>query len=299
MLDWDDLRFFLAIARHGNLLAAGCELKVAGSTVSRRLSSLEAELGVRLLNRTPKGYVLTLAGEEVRDKAEHLEAETVYLQRSVGNRDDRLAGAVRITCGESIACHLLAPCLPSLYEQYPLITIELTPDSRHLSLSMREADISVRLGPPEQQDVVGRQIGTLEFAVYASAEYLACRGRPDFADGGRGHVRVSQLGDLQDSAQADWFASLASQAISSVQTCSHEAALNLVATNGGVACLARHRADQDYRLVRLVTPDRPPSALLWLVMHRDNRRIPRMRAVADHITSHAKSLALSAKEKIC
>ena len=293
MLDWDDLRFFLAVARHGSLAAAGCELKVAGSTVSRRLASLEAELGVRLLNRTPEGYVLTLAGEEVRDKSEQLEAETLCLRRSVGNRDDRLAGAVRITCGESIACHVLAPCLSSLHAQFPSITVELTPDSRHLSLSMREADIAVRLGAPDQQDVVGRRIGALEFAVYASAGYLAERGTPDFAEKCRGHVRISQLGDMQDTAQADWFLDHASHATAAVQTCSHEAALGFVATGGGIACLARHRADQDYRLIRLATPEIPPAADLWLVMHRDNRRTPRMRAVADHIASHTRSLVAS------
>ena len=293
MLDWDDLRFFLAVARHRSLAAAGVELKVAGSTMSRRLSSLEAELGVRLLNRTPEGYVLTLAGEEVREKAEHLEAETLCLRRSVGNRDDRLAGAVRITCGESIACHFVAPCLPSLHAQFPSITVELIPDARHLSLSMREADISVRLGPPEQQDVVGRRIGALEFAVYASSEYIADRGTPNFAEKCRGHVTISQLGDLQEEAQAEWFLALAAQATAAVQTCSHEAALGFVATNGGIACLARYRADQDFRLLRLPTPDKPPNAIVWLVMHRDNRRTPRMRAVADHIASHARSLVLS------
>ncbi len=291
MLDWDDLRFFLAVARHASLSVAAEGLKVAPSTVSRRLAALEADLGVRLLNRTPEGYVLTLAGEEVREKAELIESETACLRRSVGNRDAQLCGSVRITCAESIASHVLAPCLPELHRQFPGITIELAPDPRHLSLAMREADIAVRLSPPEQQDAVQRRIGSITFAVYASAEYLAQHGRPDFARRCRGHCAIHQLGDMQDAQQADWFAELTSAATPAVRTCSHEVALAAVAANGGLACLARYRADQDYRLVRMAEAHQPPVADLWLVMHRDNRLTARMRAVADHIAEHARCLS--------
>ena len=92
MLDWDDLRFFLALARHGTLSAAAKVLHVSQSTVGRRLTSLEATLAVRLLNRTPEGYVLTLAGEAVREKAECLEADAMALERDVTGRDARLRG---------------------------------------------------------------------------------------------------------------------------------------------------------------------------------------------------------------
>src|SRR5258708_11848072 len=98
MLDWDDLRFFLAIARHGSLSAAAKDLHVAQSTVGRRLASLEASLGVRLLNRTPEGYVPTPAGHDVREQAERLEAEALSVERNVGGLDTRLAGLVRVTC---------------------------------------------------------------------------------------------------------------------------------------------------------------------------------------------------------
>ena len=110
MLDWDDLRFFLAVARHGSLSAAAKELRVAQSTAGRRLASLEASLGVRLLNRTPDGYVATLAGQEVRVQAERLEEQALALERNVGGRDTRLSGLVRVTCAEIVASHILAPC---------------------------------------------------------------------------------------------------------------------------------------------------------------------------------------------
>ncbi len=187
MLDWDDLRFSLALARHGSLSAAAKDLHVAQSTVGRRLASLEASLGVRLLNRTPDGYAPTQAGERVRAHAERLEAEAVSLERTVGGRDVRMAGLVRVTCAESVATHILAPCLASLHSKQPDIMLELIPNPRELSLSMREADISVRLKQPDQHDLVVRRIGTIAFGLYASPDYLQDQGDVDFADGCPGH----------------------------------------------------------------------------------------------------------------
>ena len=92
VLDWDDLRFFLAVARHGSLTAATKELGVAQSTVGRRLASLEGSLSARLLLRTPEGYKLTLAGESVKAQAERVEAEALTVERTVGGQDERLQG---------------------------------------------------------------------------------------------------------------------------------------------------------------------------------------------------------------
>ena len=127
MLDWDDLRFFLAIARHGNLIAAAKELRVAQSTVGRRLASLEASLSVRLLNRTPDGYVATLAGEQVLRQAERFETGSLALEREVGGRDTRLSGLVRVTCAEGVANHILAPILAAMHAKHPDIMVGIDP----------------------------------------------------------------------------------------------------------------------------------------------------------------------------
>ncbi len=284
MLDWDDLRFFLALARHGSLSAAAKVLHVAQSTVGRRLTSLEASLGVRLLNRTPDGYVPTLAGQDVREQAERLEAQTLSLQRSVGGRDTRLAGLVRVTCAETVAAHILAPCFAALHIRHPDIMIELIPNPRELSLSMREADISVRLKRSDQHDLVVRSIGTIAFGLYASPEYLARYGAPDFAEGCPGHSLITQLEDIQDATQTGWLTDLAPGARVAMQTSSHEAAVSAAVHGGGLACLARFRADHEAGLARLHVPSPIPSAGIWLLVHRDNRQTPRIRAALTHIT---------------
>ena len=283
MLDWDDLRFYLAIVRHGSLSAAAKELQVAQSTVGRRLASLEAGLGVRLLNRTPDGYVPTPAGTDVREKAERLEAETQALLRDVGGRDTRVAGLVRVTCVECVATHILAPCFARLHAEHPGVMVELIPDARELSLSMREADISVRLSQPLQHDLVIRRIGNLAFALYASQGYLEGHGELNFEAGCPGHVLINQVDGIQDASQTGWLADLAPRARVAMQTTSHEAAVVAASHGGGLACLARFRADKNISLKLIETPSVAPASGVWLAVHKDNRHTPRIRVLLTRI----------------
>lgn len=291
MLDWDDLRFFLALARHGSLSAAAKDLHVAQSTMGRRLASLEASLGVRLLNRTPDGYVPTQAGEGVRVHAERLEQEAMALERAVGGRDTRMAGLIRITSVEAVATHILAPCFAALHLRHPDTMIELIPNARELSLSMREADISLRLKRPDQHDLVVRRIGMLAFGLYASPAYLERHAAPDIEGGCPGHHLITQFDDIQGSAQAAWLADLAPRAQVAMQTSSHEAAVMATLQGGGLACLARFRADREGGLSRLHVPAASPLAEMFLVVHGDNRQVPRIRVALTQITEWVRGLS--------
>ena len=291
MLDWDNLRFFLAIARQGNLSAAAKELQVAQSTVGRRLTSLEADLGVRLLNRTPHGYVPTLAGQAVREQVERLEAEALAVERNIRGRDTRLSGLVRVTSAEAVVSHVLAPCFAALHRQHPDIMVELTVEAHDLSLLMREADISVRLSRPTQHDLVVRRIGHLAFGFYASPAYLQLYGEPDFMAGCVGQHLVAQQNDVQEFAQIGWLAKSAPRARIVMRTDSHEAAVSAALQGNGLVCLARFRADREVGLTRLPTPTAIPKADVWLAFHRDNRVNARIRAVLGHITASIRSQA--------
>jgi DNA-binding transcriptional LysR family regulator len=291
MLDWDDLRFFLAIARGGTLTAAAKDLRVAQSTVGRRLASLETNLGVRLLQRTPDGYLLTLAGERVRDQAERLEAEALAVERSVGGQDTKLEGVVRVTCTETFAAHVLAPCFVSLQAEHPEIAVELLPSVHQLSLSMREADIAVRLAPSDQHDLVVRRIGRIAYALYASSAYLDRRGIPDFEAGCSGHHIMTLIGDMDTDRQAAWLADLAPRARLGFQTGSHEGLLSATRAGGGLACLERFRGDSDSELRRVESPRPAPPTDIWLVVHDDSRGLPRIRVAMTAISNRVKEMA--------
>ena len=290
MLDWDDIRFFLAVARSGNLSAAARELHVSQPTVGRRLASFEANLGVRLLNRTPDGYVLTMAGKDVRERAERLEEEAQALERIAGGRDTRLAGVVRVTCAETMAAHVLSPCFASLSKKHIDIMVELIPDARELSLSMREADLSIRLTQSDQHDVIVRRVGRLAFGLYATADYLERHGDLNFEDGCSGHHLIGQLNDVENAPQFTWLSSSAPRARLAFQTSSHEAAVTATLHGAGLACLARFRADREPLLVRVPSPLAIPSTGIWLVVHKDNRDTPRIRAVMTHIVESLREM---------
>ena len=290
MLDWDDLRIFLAIQRHGNLSAAARKLGVAQSTVGRRLASLETSLGVRLLDRTPEGYVLTLAGHDVRERAERLAQEARALERTVGGLDTRIAGLVRITCAEAIAAHVLAPSFASFQHDNPDILVELVPHPKEVSLSMREAELSVRITQPSQHDLVIRRVGSLAFGLYASSSYLKQHGDLNADEGCANHNLIRQLNDVESGPQFGWLADLTSRARVVFQTSSHEAAVLAAAQGSGLACLARFRADREEVLVRLSPPTEPPTASIWLTVHKDNRDTARIRTVMTHIIDHLRAL---------
>ena len=289
MLDWDDLRYFLTVARHGSLTAAAKELRVAQSTVGRRLGSLESTLGARLLNRTPEGYVLTLAGLSVKDQAERVETEALSVERLVGGRDAKLEGTVRISSPETIAAHILAPCFAALQLQHPDILIELMPALNDVSLSRREADIAIRLSPADQHDLVVRKLGRIAFGLYASVDYLDRFGIPDFAAGCSGHRFMTVLHGVGTDAQATWLGSLAGRATVGFQTGSHEALFSATTAGGGLACLAVFRGDEAPRLQRLSAPTEAPCTDLWLAVHRDSRSLPRVRATIAAIVASIKA----------
>ncbi len=280
VLDWDDLRFFLAIARHGSLTAAAKDLRVAQSTVGRRLASLESSLAVRLLHRTPEGYRLTLAGDSVRAQAERVEAEALTVERTVGGQDDRFEGVVRVTCTETLAVHVLAPCFIALQHHHPEIRVELVPNPAEVSLSMREADIAVCLSPSERNELVVRRVGRMAFGLYASPLYLQRQGEPDFAAGCAGHRLMSSLDDVDGDDQSRWLAGLTSRARPGLQTSSHEALVVAARSGGGLACLARFRADPDPALTLLAPPTPAPPADICILVHKDSRGTPRIRATS-------------------
>ena len=233
MLDWDDLRSFLAIARHGNLSAAARALKVTQTTMGRRLDALHERSGARLLQKTPAGFVLTPAGERVLGAVERMEAEALSVERAITGEDVRLEGRVRISTVETFGARVLTPILARLHERHPGIVVELDSDTRNVSLSRREADIAVRMAEFQQHDVVVRRAGEMEFAVYAALAYLAAHGRPDFAAGALGHARITLQEDLIGVPEGRWFGAQTDAADTVFLANSRDAQLRAAQARGG------------------------------------------------------------------
>lgn len=291
-MDWDDLRNFLAVSRHGNLSAAARALGVTQSTMGRRLDSLQDRLGVRLLQKTPSGFVLTAAGARILSDVEHMEATANAVERAVVDEDVRLEGVVRVTTVGILASELLAPSVVDLHRRYPGIIIDLDTDLRALSLSQREADVALRIGGFDQNDVIVRKLGQLAAGIYASPAYIATRGMPRLEDGCTGHHKIGAHGEIANWQGWDQYEQVTANA-SVVFRCSSLSAQIAAAVAGlGLAGLPTFVADRVPDLVRVGTPQ--VSGLeVTLGVHRDMLHTPRIRAVVDHIAAVIRRADLS------
>ena len=291
MLDWDDLRFFLAIARHRTHSAAAKELRVTQSTVGRRLASLQASLGVRLLQRTDDGYVMTMAGKVVFERLHRIEDDLLSIERAVGGHDVKLAGRVRITSSQLVTSHLLAPCFAKLHDRGHSIMIESLPLLSKEPLASREADIGVQLRRFEHHDLIIRSIGTLAFGLFGSIAYIEKRGS-DVADGCVGHQLITLLDDRELSRQAAWLSQYGDRGAVVARADSYETQHAMTVCGAGLAVLPRFRADAEPSLRRLDTAAPIPEADIFLAVHRENRDVPRVRVVLDDIANTIRTKAL-------
>jgi molybdate transport repressor ModE-like protein len=168
-LDWEDIRIFIALARHGSLSAAARALSVNHATISRRIASLERRLGEKLVERRPDGYVLTRAGDRALAAANDMETAAAILSR--GGAEDKPKGLVRINATPGLTYSFLVVRAAQLAARHPGLDIEVATDIRPISLERREADIALRFGRPQDGDLIARHLVTFGYGFYASAEW--------------------------------------------------------------------------------------------------------------------------------
>ena len=180
MLDWNDLRYFLAVARTGSTLAASRTLKVAQATVSRRITALEDALGTTLFVRSASGYQLSVRGRAMLTSAEAVERSIENMVNSVEAEGRRLSGSVRLTTVESAANVWIMPALAAFRAQHPDVTAEVIVDDRTLDIARGEADIAIRFGnPPQDDSLFIRRIVEMHESVYVRHDLAEQLGLPN------------------------------------------------------------------------------------------------------------------------
>ncbi|MGQ9370295.1 LysR family transcriptional regulator [Azospirillum sp. A39] len=274
-LDWDDLRYFLAVVRRGTLSAAARALGVNHATVSRRIASLETALGRTLFERRADGFVLTADGEAV------LAGASVMADTADGIAGGGAAGEpvgwVRVATTRTLADVFLVPRLAPLALRHPALGIEVLADSRNLSLSRREADLALRWARPRDGELVARRVATVAHRLY---------GTPDGSVTGPPPV-VTYDEDGADLPEARWLRATWPSARIAFRSNSLAAQAAAVGAGLGVAVLPCFLADA-MGLAPCPAPpppSRPPSREVWMLARRDVLRLPRVRAVADAIVA--------------
>lgn len=279
MLQWDDLRYFLAVQRHGTHAAAGRTLRVDATTIGRRVGALEAGLGVALFRRTPTGLVPTEAGTRLQAHAERVEAEVLASERELTGGDQRAAGQVRLTCGDGLAVHVLAPRLPELRTRHPDIDVELRADNRVLDLSRREADVAVRTFRPREPSLVIRRLARFPFGVFGSHAYFARRGHPSALRDLPHHDWLGHDPAQERAPHEVWRRRHAAGARTVLLASTTTLVMAACAAGHGLALLPELLAACDPRLTPVLPRAALPTAELWAATHQDLRRSARVGAV--------------------
>lgn len=268
-MDWDLLRYILEVGRCGTLSAAARRLEVAQTTVTRRLSAAEDQMGGPLFSRIEGRFLPTAAGEAVLARAERMEEEAIAAAAAVTETTQRPSGPVRLTAVDSIITLVVVPMLPDLRQRFPEIQPELIANPTNLSLSRRETDIALRLARPDGPELRIRRLAEVGFAVYGAAD-------------GRGHDTWCAYDEtLAHLPEARWQAAQPDAGHVTLRTSGATTLAAGVAHGMGRALLPCFLGDTISGVVRLSGP--VVRRELWMALQTDLARVPRIRTVADFL----------------
>ena len=280
MMDWNELKVFLAVAKIGSLSGAAKLLNVNHSTVFRRLQHFEATIEGRAFERINNHYELTTLGQELLIRAKEIENNFHNLERQVVGKDIQPKGNVKITAPCNIACHFLSRYITTFNRQYPDITIELLISNQAFNMSSRQADIAVRATPKPPEYLVGRQVCEVGWGVFGSPAYQAQYGYPETIEALTGHRIIGATGSMSHLAIFTWLDKhLPDQIVSRTDDLM---VMSYLAESGHSLAILPN--DQDHAGIEKLfslEPDKPSN--IWLLTHPDLRHVKRIKLVMEHL----------------
>lgn len=291
-MDWDKIRVFYKVAEAGSFTKAGDELGLSQSAVSRQVSALERDLKAPLFHRHARGLILTEQGEllfrSAREMALRLEATRARLADS----RERPSGDLRVTTTAGIGAHWLTPRLGEFLDLYPDIRVELMLTNEELDLSMREADVAIRLRQPVQADLIQRRLFTVHFHAYASPDYIKRYGNPATLADLDEHRILSFGGDAPNYLLAVHWLSQAGRDPRDPRPihliANNITALKMAADRGiGMAVLPDYLNDTSNPLVRLLPDIEMPSLDCYLVYPEEMKSVARVQVFRDFLIQKA------------
>ncbi|MEW6020142.1 MAG: LysR substrate-binding domain-containing protein [Pseudomonadota bacterium] len=294
--DWNRLRSFALVVRHGSIARAAANSLSTQPTLSRHIRELEEELGLQLFTRSRTGLALTSLGTEIYEKTRLMSEAALGVMNLADGQSEEIGGSVRVAASVNIARHLLPGVLAPILIEHPQLAIELVASDAVENLLERDADIAVRMFQPEQQDLIARRLGELEVGMYATPAYLARRGTPatladvldhDFVGYDRQMMAIRGFREAGLAVQRDFFRF----------RCDDEGvAWELVRQGFGIGPAPVLFAQGERDLVRLFEDAHLRSLPVWLVAHAEVRTSARVRLVFDRLAEGIrKTLAVSSE----
>ncbi|MDP8995468.1 MAG: LysR family transcriptional regulator, partial [Pseudomonadota bacterium] len=282
MFDWNDLRYFLAVARHGSTIAAGKAMGISQSTVHRRVEELEVQLKRKLVTRETTGYRLTEYGQGLLAYAERVERSVLDFEQHVQDATRDLTGVIRVTCPEPIISRLSkTKFLDGFHAFYPGLRVELVTSDRYLSILKGEADVALRSGDTDEE-LFGRKVADSTWAIYASRSYVERFGKPDRIEDLAHHPLVALDESMNNHRLSAWLKEVAPLAIVASRASSVLGLVSSVKSGVGMGAMPMPLGDAEEDLVRVLGPV-PELTRSWrLLTHPDLRHTPRISAFFDY-----------------
>ncbi|MCH8622839.1 LysR family transcriptional regulator [Undibacterium sp. TS12] len=274
MMNWDDLRYFLALVDSGTLTAAARRLHVEHTTVARRIDALEEALKLRLFDRLVRGWKLTTEGRDLVEHAREVEERWFSFERKALSAG-KMEGVVRISAPPTLTAFLLASQLHDLTHTLTGVELELVTEREHASLGKREADIALRMSRPQTAGLVIKPLATICYGVYASKSYFAEYARSDW--------QFAAYEKKSATPHHRWLEDYVAGRRIILRSNDQVVLGQLAAAGLGVTVLPHYLRKSSPDLYCKEDEVCPIQRKLWLVMHEDVRRTPRVRAVADHL----------------
>lgn len=272
---WDDLQFFLVLARTGLLASAARQLHVDATTVGRRIRRLEQALGQTLFEQGRDGHILTESGRRLLVQVEAIERAAAPIgNESAGDDGEQVRGRLRISASEGFGTWLLAHHIGQFAAMHKGISIDLAANSGFLDPSRREADVAILLGRPQRGPLISKKLTDYALRLYAAHSYLA--DMPAIAAEGdlRQHTLIGYIPDLLYSPELRYMEEVLPGIEPRIKSSSINAQYRLLASGAGVGVLPCFIGDRDPLLTRIL-PDTRIMRAFWLVTHQDTRHLPR------------------------
>lgn len=288
-LDWDDLRAFLAVARMGRLTVAARRLGLDHSTLSRRITALEASLRVSLFERSPSGYKITEAGQKLAAEVQKMESAVIRIRTDVAAEVNALAGPLRLTMPEGFSSSFFVHRLNRLPPELAAVKIELIANPSILSLTKREADIAIMMERPTLGPLVSRKLCDYEYGLYCCRDYLQTHENiANVADMDR-HFIIGYIPDYLPTPAHDYLRDYLPHRDADLQVSNILTQIDATCQGLGVALLPCFIADKHPQLVRLLTREISFVRSYWIVTHENPRYPLRTRSVKDFIVEQAEA----------
>jgi DNA-binding transcriptional LysR family regulator len=273
-MNWNDLKYFLALAREGTISGAGRVLNVKHTTVARRIEALEISLGTRLFDKSRSGYAMTQAAENLYQQVVSMEEKVRSIDRQAANQDSALAGPLKLTIAFELANRLVIPKMGEFSQRFPDINMQLLMTKNLVDLAAMEADLAIRMTPNPPDYLVGHEIMKLHHGIYASQKHLQYCSR-------KTKVVLFQ----SENKRPDWVKKYASDSEVSLRV-DDVGSMAVATVNGfGLAKLPCFIGDTQPGLVRLDIIMSPSDWGIWILNHVELRTTARVRACKEHLIS--------------